>query len=115
MQRIAPLIPLRNRQRQRRIKNRRQRIHKRHIRLNARETFGSHIRHGTHQQATGGTAIGHRASRRRQTGTLQRAGVDAVAKIEVEAGHGGTSGRYKQWEEISYENAWCLGVMGITS
>lgn len=29
---------------------------------------------------------------------LQRAGVDAVAKIEVEAGHGGTSGRYKQWE-----------------
>jgi len=42
-------------------------------------------------------------------------GVDAVAKIEVEAGHGGTSGRYKQWEEISYENAWCLGVMGITS
>ena len=46
---------------------------------------------------------------------LQRAGVNAVAKIEVEAGHGGTSGRYKQWEEISYENAWCLGVMGITS
>ena len=46
---------------------------------------------------------------------LQRAGVDAVAKIEVEAGHGGTSGRYKQWEEVSYENAWCLSVMGITS
>jgi len=45
---------------------------------------------------------------------LQRAGVDAVAKIEVEAGHGGTSGRYKQWEEISYENAWCLSMMGIT-
>ncbi|WP_137658005.1 S9 family peptidase [Bifidobacterium moukalabense] len=46
---------------------------------------------------------------------LQHAGVDAVAKIEVEAGHGGTSGRYKQWEEVSYENAWCLSVMGITS
>ncbi len=46
---------------------------------------------------------------------LQRAGVDAVAKIEVEAGHGGTSGRYKQWQEVSYENAWCLGIMGITS
>lgn len=44
---------------------------------------------------------------------LQSAGVDAVAKIEVEAGHGGISGRYKQWEEVSYENAWCLGVMGI--
>ena len=39
MQRIAPLIPLRNRQRQRRIKNRRQRIHKRHIRLNARDNI----------------------------------------------------------------------------
>ncbi|MBT1164327.1 S9 family peptidase [Bifidobacterium felsineum] len=45
---------------------------------------------------------------------LQAAGVDAVAKIEVEAGHGGISGRYKQWEEVSYENAWCLAVMHIT-
>ncbi|KFI92035.1 oligopeptidase B [Bifidobacterium saguini DSM 23967] len=45
---------------------------------------------------------------------LQSAGVDAVAKIEVEAGHGGLSGRYKQWEEVSYENAWCLAVMHIT-
>lgn len=45
---------------------------------------------------------------------LQRAGVDAIIKIEVEAGHGGTSGRYKQWHEVSYENAWCLSVMGIT-
>ncbi|PJM78672.1 S9 family peptidase [Bifidobacterium scaligerum] len=45
---------------------------------------------------------------------LQSAGVDAVAKIEVEAGHGGISGRYKQWEEVSYENAWCMAVMHIT-
>lgn len=45
---------------------------------------------------------------------LQTAGVDAVAKIEVEAGHGGISGRYKQWEEVSYENAWCLDVMHVT-
>ena len=44
---------------------------------------------------------------------LQAAGVDAVAKIEVEAGHGGLSGRYKQWEEVSYENAWCMDVMGL--
>ena len=44
---------------------------------------------------------------------LQSAGVDAVAKIETEAGHGGTSGRYRQWEEVSYENAWCLHVMGV--
>ena len=39
--------------------------------------------------------------------------VDAIAKIEVEAGHGGVTGRYKRWEEISYENAWCLAAMGI--
>ena len=45
---------------------------------------------------------------------LQAAGVDAIAKIEVEAGHGGTSGRYRQWEQISYENAWCLSILGLT-
>ncbi|MDF7665566.1 prolyl oligopeptidase family serine peptidase [Bifidobacterium sp. ESL0745] len=44
---------------------------------------------------------------------LQSQGVDAIARIEVEAGHGGTSGRYKQWQEVSDENAWCLNVMGI--
>ncbi|PJM75452.1 S9 family peptidase [Bifidobacterium simiarum] len=38
---------------------------------------------------------------------------DAIAKIEVEAGHGGVSGRYKRWQEIAYENAWCLAAMGI--
>ena len=21
--------------------------------------------------------------------------------------------RYKQWEEVSYENAWCMDVMGL--
>ncbi|MFT8649793.1 MAG: S9 family peptidase [Bifidobacterium psychraerophilum] len=40
-------------------------------------------------------------------------GADAIVKIEVEAGHGGASGRYKQWEELALENAWCLSVMGI--
>ncbi|NEG55166.1 S9 family peptidase [Bifidobacterium platyrrhinorum] len=45
---------------------------------------------------------------------MQSRGFDAIAKIEVEAGHGGISGRYKQWEEVSYENAWCLDVMGLT-
>lgn len=45
---------------------------------------------------------------------LQAADVDAIIRVETEAGHGGTSGRYKQWEQISYENSWCLGVMGIT-
>lgn len=44
---------------------------------------------------------------------MQSCGFDAIAKIEVEAGHGGISGRYKQWEEVSYENAWCLDVMNL--
>ena len=44
---------------------------------------------------------------------LQYAGVDAVARIETDGGHGGTSGRYRQWRELAYENAWCLHVMGI--
>lgn len=44
---------------------------------------------------------------------LQAAGVDVIAKIEVEAGHGGTTGRYKQWKEVSFENAWCLRTMGV--
>ncbi len=46
---------------------------------------------------------------------LQAASVDVIAKIEVEAGHGGTSGRYKQWEQISYENAWCLSILAPSS
>ena len=44
---------------------------------------------------------------------LQAAGLDAIIKIEAEAGHGGTSGRYAQWKQICYENAWVLADMGI--
>ena len=40
---------------------------------------------------------------------------DAIIKIETDpAGHGGISGRYSQWKELAYENAWCLWMMGIT-
>ncbi|MFT9392140.1 S9 family peptidase [Bifidobacterium sp.] len=39
-------------------------------------------------------------------------GAKVCAKIEVEAGHGGTTGRYKQWEELCLEVAWCLSLMG---
>ena len=46
---------------------------------------------------------------------MQARGFDAIARIEVGAGHGGRSGRYRQWEEISFENAWCLDCMGIGS
>ena len=45
---------------------------------------------------------------------LQAAGVDAIARIETDGGHGGGSGRYKKWEEVCYENAWCLDAMGIS-
>lgn len=40
-------------------------------------------------------------------------GADAIARIEIEAGHGGGSGRYHQWEQVSEENAWTLAAMGI--
>ncbi|MFT8858111.1 prolyl oligopeptidase family serine peptidase, partial [Bifidobacterium aquikefiri] len=39
-------------------------------------------------------------------------GATVCIKIEVEAGHGGTTGRYKQWEELCFETAWCLSIMG---
>lgn len=44
---------------------------------------------------------------------LQASGIDAIARIETDGGHGGTSGRYRQWKELAYENAWCLHTMGI--
>jgi oligopeptidase B len=41
-------------------------------------------------------------------------GADAIVKVETDpAGHGGVSGRYKQWQELAYENAWCLSIMGV--
>ena len=45
---------------------------------------------------------------------LQASGLDAVIKVEVEAGHGGGTGRYKRWRDVCYENAWCLDVMRAT-
>ncbi|WP_328856953.1 S9 family peptidase [Williamsia herbipolensis] len=31
-----------------------------------------------------------------------------LLKTEMSAGHGGVSGRYKQWEEVAFEHAWVL-------
>ncbi|MEE1296802.1 MAG: prolyl oligopeptidase family serine peptidase, partial [Bifidobacterium sp.] len=45
---------------------------------------------------------------------LQAAGLDALIRVETDGGHGGGSGRYKQWRELCYENAWCLAQMRAT-
>ncbi|WP_402469619.1 S9 family peptidase [Isoptericola aurantiacus] len=44
---------------------------------------------------------------------LRAAGAPALLKIEMSAGHGGVSGRYARWEEIAFEHAWTLDVLGI--
>ena len=49
VQRIAPLVPFGDGQRQRRIKDRGQRVHERHIRLHARIAFRSHVGDRPHQ------------------------------------------------------------------
>ncbi|MFE6968358.1 S9 family peptidase [Isoptericola sp. NPDC057653] len=43
---------------------------------------------------------------------LRAAGAPALLKIEMSAGHGGVSGRYARWEEIAFEHAWTLDVLG---
>ncbi|GEE01250.1 protease [Gordonia spumicola] len=35
-----------------------------------------------------------------------------LLKTEMSAGHGGVSGRYKQWAEIAFEHAWILRASG---
>ncbi|WP_240644001.1 S9 family peptidase [Antribacter gilvus] len=44
---------------------------------------------------------------------LRAAGAPALLKIEMAAGHGGVSGRYARWEEIAFEHAWTLDVLGL--
>ncbi len=44
---------------------------------------------------------------------LRAAGAPALLKIEMAAGHGGVSGRYARWEEIAFEHAWILDVLGL--
>ena len=44
---------------------------------------------------------------------LQAAGAPAMLKIEMSAGHGGVSGRYSAWEQIAFEHAWVLDVLGL--
>ena len=58
VQRVAPLVPLDHGQRQRRVQDRRQRVHERHPGEDAREQFRGQVRHGAHQQAAGAAALG---------------------------------------------------------
>ncbi|MGW5522783.1 S9 family peptidase [Gordonia sp. NPDC003950] len=38
-----------------------------------------------------------------------------LLKTEMSAGHGGVSGRYKQWEEVAFEIAWILQQTGAVT
>ncbi|MFT4052479.1 MAG: S9 family peptidase [Microbacterium sp.] len=44
---------------------------------------------------------------------LREAGVDALLRCEMVAGHGGVSGRYNSWRQRSFELAWLLDVLGL--
>lgn len=44
---------------------------------------------------------------------LRDAGAPVSLKIEMQAGHGGVSGRYESWRERSFEIAWLLEVLGL--
>ncbi|GAA4266768.1 S9 family peptidase [Frondihabitans peucedani] len=44
---------------------------------------------------------------------LRDAGAPVNLKIEMQAGHGGVSGRYESWKERAFEIAWLLEVLGL--
>ena len=46
---------------------------------------------------------------------LRAAGAPVLLRIEMSAGHGGVSGRYARWEQVAWENAWLLGVLGLAA
>ena len=43
---------------------------------------------------------------------LREVGADALLRCEMEAGHGGVSGRYSAWNQRAIELAWVLDVLG---
>ncbi|GMA24060.1 protease [Luteimicrobium album] len=47
------------------------------------------------------------------TARLRDVGAPVLLKTEMSAGHGGVSGRYARWEEIAFEDAWILDVLGV--
>jgi len=47
------------------------------------------------------------------TARLRDVGAPVLLKTEMSAGHGGVSGRYARWEELAFEDAWLLDVLGL--
>jgi oligopeptidase B len=47
------------------------------------------------------------------TARLRAVGAPVLLKTEMSAGHGGVSGRYARWEELAFEDAWVLDVLGL--
>ncbi|MGD8196175.1 S9 family peptidase [Herbiconiux sp. P18] len=47
------------------------------------------------------------------TARLRDVDAPVLLKTEMSAGHGGVSGRYERWREVSYEYAWTLDVLGL--
>ena len=46
---------------------------------------------------------------------LREVGTDnTLLRIDMEAGHGGVSGRYAKWRQAAFETAWELDKMGAT-
>ena len=39
---------------------------------------------------------------------------EVLLKTELEAGHGGRSGRYDAWRELAFALAWILDRLGLT-
>ncbi|PJJ61469.1 S9 family peptidase [Compostimonas suwonensis] len=47
------------------------------------------------------------------TARLRQVNAPVLLKTEMQAGHGGVSGRYDSWRERAYELAWMLDVLGL--
>lgn len=44
---------------------------------------------------------------------LRDVGADVILRCEMEAGHGGVSGRYSAWKQRAIELAWLIDVLGL--
>jgi oligopeptidase B len=49
------------------------------------------------------------------TARLREVGAPVQLKVEMNAGHGGVSGRYNAWRERAYELAWVLDALRLAT